>query len=110
MCAGVLPIVLTSLMVRQQNADPDDPRTAFIRAATWHGSLDRAEAILASHPEIASADVHTAAVVGDDEAVRRFLEADPANAVATSPPHGGEDRKSVVQGTRVGLGGSRSRN
>src|SRR5262245_19250059 len=90
MLAGVRPRVLTSLMVQSQNADSDDPRTAFIRAATWHGSLDRAEAILASHPEIASADVHTAAVVGDDEAVRRFLEADPANAVATSPPHGGD--------------------
>ena len=34
--------------------------------AIWHGSLDRAEAILAAHPEIASSDIHTAAILGDD--------------------------------------------
>jgi hypothetical protein len=26
-----------------------DPRAAFIEAATWHGSLERAEAILKAH-------------------------------------------------------------
>jgi len=44
----------------------------FFEAALWHGSLERASQILSDHPELASSDIHTAAVVGDDEAVRRF--------------------------------------
>jgi ankyrin repeat protein len=67
-----------------------DPREDFIKAAVWHGPLERAEAILAAHPEIASSDIHTAAIVGDDGAVRRFVEQNPANAAAKSPPYGGD--------------------
>ena len=62
-------------------ADPA-PRDAFIEASVWHGSLDRAEAILTAHPEIASSDIHTAAMLGDDVAVSRFLALDPGNATA----------------------------
>src|SRR5262245_27600393 len=90
MLAGGRRRVLTWSIVQPQDAASDDPRTAFIRAAIWHGSLDGAEAILAAHPEIASADVHTAAVVGDDAAVRRFLAADSANAITISQPYGGD--------------------
>lgn len=68
----------------------EDQRVAFIEAATWHGSLDRAEAILSAHPEIAGCDVHTAAILGDAAAVRRFLAQDPANATAKSAPYGGD--------------------
>jgi ankyrin repeat protein len=68
----------------------DDLRTAFIEAATWHGSLEDAEAILAANPEIAASDIHTAAILGDDAAVRRFLEDNPGNATATSAPYGGD--------------------
>jgi ankyrin repeat protein len=82
--------VLRSSIVQVQDGESDDARTAFLRAAIWHGSLAEAEAIRVAHPEIASADIHTAAVVGDDEAVRRFLAADPANAIRTSPPYGGD--------------------
>ncbi len=67
-----------------------DPRTDFIEAATWHGGLERAEAILAGHPELASGDIHTAAILGDDAAVRRFLAQDPASVTAKSPPYGGD--------------------
>ncbi|MGH2626967.1 MAG: ankyrin repeat domain-containing protein, partial [Anaerolineales bacterium] len=67
-----------------------DPRSAFLEAATWHGPLEPAEEILSAHPEIASADIHTAAVRGDDAAVRRFLELDPASATATSDPYGAD--------------------
>lgn len=67
-----------------------DPREAFIEAAIWHGTLERAEAMLAAHPELASSDVHTAAVLGDDEAVRRFLAVDPANALSKSGPYGAD--------------------
>src|SRR5437867_2352271 len=66
------------------------PRAAFIDAATWHGSLERAEAILAAHPELASSDIHTAAILGDDAALRRFLERDQANATAKSDPYGAD--------------------
>ena len=53
------------------------PRDAFIEASVWHGSLDRASGdLLASHPEIASSDIHTAAILGDDVGVRRFLALD----------------------------------
>ena len=68
----------------------DDVRTQFIHAATWHGSLEEAEAILAAHPELRSSDIHTAAVLGDDALVRRFLEADPQSVHAKSPPYGGD--------------------
>ena len=66
-----------------------DIRATFITSATWHGTLEPAEAILATHPELASSDIHTAAITGDDAAVRRFLERDPAAATATSGPYGG---------------------
>jgi len=69
---------------------PDELRTAFIEAALWHGALERAEALLAAHPALRSADLHTAAVLGDDAAVREFLRRDPASVTATSPPYGGD--------------------
>src|SRR5213080_2750699 len=65
-----------------------DPRAAFIEAAVWHGTLDRAAAILAAHPEIASSDIHSAAILGDDAAVRRFLALDPGNATVKGGPRG----------------------
>ena len=65
-----------------------DPRDAFLDASVWHGSLDVAEGILAAHPEIADSDVHTAAILGDDAAVRRFVERDPGNATAKAGPRG----------------------
>lgn len=68
----------------------DDPRTAFLEAATWHGSLKDAEEILAAHPYLATSDIHTAAVLGDDGAVRRFLEQDPAAVSTRSAPYGGD--------------------
>jgi ankyrin repeat protein len=68
----------------------DDPRAAFLVAATWHGTLERAEAILAAHRELASGDVHTAAVLGDAAAVRSFLARDRANATVKSAPYGAD--------------------
>lgn len=68
--------------------DGNDMRTAFLGAATWHGSLEEAEAILAAHPDISAADVHTAAVLGDEVAVRRFIARDGASASALSAPYG----------------------
>ena len=71
------------------------PVAAFIEAAcvpleSGHasGTLDRAQSILAEHPEVASSSIHTAAILGDDEGVRRFLERDPAAATVKSGPRG----------------------
>ncbi|HKR95300.1 MAG TPA: ankyrin repeat domain-containing protein, partial [Candidatus Angelobacter sp.] len=69
---------------------PPDPTTAFIEAATWHGSLERAETILAAHPEIAKSSIHVAAILGDDTVVRRFLADDPQNAFKKIAPYGGD--------------------
>lgn len=65
-----------------------DARAAFIEASVWHGSLERAETILAAHPEITSSDIYTAALLGDDAAVRRFLALDPGKATAKGGPLG----------------------
>ena len=69
---------------------PTDPRGAFLHDAIWHGNLTRAEALLAEHPELRSSDIHTAAVLGDAAAVRRFLAEDPAAIRSQAPPFGGE--------------------
>ncbi len=53
----------------------NDPRVAFLEAATWHGTLEEANAILAKHPGLATSDIHTAAVLGDEAAVRRIHRA-----------------------------------
>lgn len=67
-----------------------DPLAAFLEAATWHGTLDRAEALLSAHPELAGSGIHTAAVLGDDASVRRFLAQDPDSVTATAAPYGGD--------------------
>jgi len=72
-----------------------DPLAAFIEAAcvpldAGHGSgtLDGAAAILAAHPDVATGDIHAAAILGDDAAVRRFLALDRANATVKGGPRG----------------------
>src|SRR5262245_30778483 len=67
-----------------------DPVTDFIKAATWHGSLEKANAMLIARPELAASGIHAAAVLGDDAAVRHFLEQDPARVSATAPPYDAE--------------------
>jgi ankyrin repeat protein len=72
-------------MPENQNVS-QDPSSEFVNVSVWHGSLDRAREILAAHPEVASGDIHTAALLGDHEAVARFLAKDPANAAAKGGP------------------------
>lgn len=67
-----------------------DIRAEFIAAATWHGSLERADAILAAHPELATSDIHTAAVLGDETALRRFIAQEQGSVSAKSPPYDGD--------------------
>ena len=65
-------------------------RTQFLEAALWHGSLDSANRLLAEHPELPTSDVHVAAVLGEESAVRRFLETDGNAVNRTSPPFSGD--------------------
>jgi len=76
-------------------ASVSNPVAAFIETAcvprdAMHstGTLERAGALLAAHPEVASSDVHTAAILGDAAAVRRFLAVDARNATAKGGPYG----------------------
>lgn len=63
-----------------------DARAAFIEASVWHGSLDRSEAILAAYPEVATSDIFTASILGDDVLVRKCLESDPGSATSKGAP------------------------
>jgi len=65
----------------------DQLRAAFIKAATWHGDLAGAEALLAQHPQLAQSDIHIAAILGDQASVRKFLSQDLNNATARSGPY-----------------------
>jgi ankyrin repeat protein len=75
-------------------ASVSNPVAAFIVAACIprdashsSGTLERAEAILAAHPHVAGSDIHTAAILGDAAAVRRFLALDARNATAKGGPY-----------------------
>src|SRR3954469_5039906 len=70
-----------------------DPVSAFIDAAcvpldSGHasGTLERAEAILAAHPDISSRSIHTAAILGDADEVRRFVDNDASSATNKGGP------------------------
>ena len=67
----------------------DERRIAFIKAAIWHGTLEEADQMLAAHPEIATSDIHTAAITGNVDLVRDWLLDNAANATAVSEPYGG---------------------
>ena len=61
----------------------------FLEAAT-DGRGDRAERILALHPKIATANLHTALVLGDADTVSARLERDPSLATKPGGPRGWE--------------------
>lgn len=72
----------------------DDPVAAFIEVAcvprhTGHasGSLEHADMILARFPHVARANIHTAAILAEEEGVREFLARDPQSATAIGGPH-----------------------
>ncbi|HEX2558063.1 MAG TPA: hypothetical protein VHK86_07045, partial [Nitrososphaera sp.] len=67
--------------------DTEQIRTTFIKAATWHGDLTEADALLAQHPELAKLDIHTAAILGDHVTVENFLAADRTLATSTDKPY-----------------------
>jgi ankyrin repeat protein len=72
-----------------------DPVPAFIVAAcvpldSGHatGTLEPAEAVRAAHPEVGEINIYTAAILGNDAGVRRFLAIDGGLATAKGGPHG----------------------
>jgi len=76
-------------------AELKDPVAAFIEHAcvprhSGHrtGTLEHAELILERYPHVASANIHTAAVLADEEGVRVFLARDAGSATAKGGPHG----------------------
>jgi ankyrin repeat protein len=76
-------------------AEAREPFVDFVEAACapldgGHatGTLERAQAILAAHPELAVASIHAAAILGDAAGVRRFLAGDSGSAVRRGGPRG----------------------
>ena len=65
-------------------------RVEFIGASTWHGTADRADAMMAAHPELAGSDIHIAAILGDDAGVRMHLARDPGCVNGRSDPYGAD--------------------
>jgi hypothetical protein len=91
----------------------DDSVAAFVEAAcvpldSSHasGTLDLAQAILASAPEVAGHNIYAAAILGDDAGVRGFLATDQALATAKGGTRGWDaltHLKSMRCSTRMGL-------
>jgi ankyrin repeat protein len=71
-----------------------DPVSTFIEVAcvprhTGHGSgtLEHADLILTRYPQVATASIHTAAILADEPTVRTLLSRDPSAATAKGGPH-----------------------
>jgi len=104
-----------ALFVPMSATKSDDPQAAFLEEACVpldrghaSGTLERAREILAAHPEIANSNIHAAAVLGDDSAVRRFLERDRADATAKGGPRGWDALTHLCFSRFLRLDGSRS--
>ena len=74
-------------------ASTTDPAYEFLEAASvprdaWHatGDLVRADTLLAAHPGIGASSIYTAATLGNADAVRQFIAADPSSAVTRGGP------------------------
>ncbi|HEY3939602.1 MAG TPA: ankyrin repeat domain-containing protein [Bryobacteraceae bacterium] len=72
-----------------------DPVAVFLEMASaprhsGHGSgtLEHAEAILSRYPQVARANVYTAAILADEGTLRGFLASDPQGATAKGGPYG----------------------
>src|ERR1051325_1619655 len=75
--------------VEARTLEFDAAVTEFIEAAT-DGRPDRARRMLELHPKIRAANLYTALVLGDADAVRARLDKDPALATRTGGPRGWE--------------------
>lgn len=71
-----------------------DPVPVFIEVACvdrhgWHGggTLEQAEIVRARYPEVSTANIYSASVLGDAATVRSFLAQNPSLATAKGGPH-----------------------
>jgi ankyrin repeat protein len=85
---------IESLRYQSSAEAQSNPVTAFIEAASVPkvgahvaGTLDLAQTILAEHPEVAADSIYTAAILGEEALVRRFVERDPASATRKGGPY-----------------------
>ncbi len=85
---------IETLHLTSSVASLSDPVSAFIQAACVprdashaSGTLERAELILKRYPEVARANIHTAAILADENSVRNFLSTDRRNATQPGGPH-----------------------
>jgi hypothetical protein len=92
-----------------------DPIAGFIEVAcvprqSYHGSgtLKHAERILERFPQVATANIFTAAILADEAAVRAFLARDPKAASATGGPHGWDALTHLCFSRYLRLDGQRS--
>jgi ankyrin repeat protein len=85
---------ITTLNLIRSVAELNNPVAAFIEVACvprhdGHGSgtLEHAQLILQRYPHVATANIHTAAILADEPTVRAFLARDPSQANAKGGPH-----------------------
>jgi ankyrin repeat protein len=89
------PVRITKINpIQEQRGDMVDPLREFIEAACvpldlGHGSgtLERAESILRTNPELLTSNIYTAAILGDDVAVCQFINRDRTSATAKGGPY-----------------------
>ena len=84
-------------LARYQNSSnaQSDPLRAFVEAASvprtgsshTSGTLDVAQAVLSEHPWIATHSIYTAAILGDDTSIHRFLTRNPKDATSKRGPY-----------------------
>ncbi len=85
---------IETLRVIRAVEDLRDPVNTFIEVAcvdrhSWHGSgtLEHAEMIRARYPEVSTANIYSASILGNVATVRAFLERDRSLAAAKGGPH-----------------------
>jgi ankyrin repeat protein len=88
-----LEVVARYMRIPDRVVASDDPATEFLRLACLTYDDDgpdrwsRARQLLAAHPEIRDANIHTAAAVANTGRVRELLASDPALARADGGPY-----------------------
>ena len=85
---------IETLRIIRSVEDLDDPLNTFIEVACvdrhgWHGSgtVENADLILEHYPDVAEGSIYSAAVLGDEAAVRAWLARDASLATASGGPY-----------------------
>jgi hypothetical protein len=86
---------IETLRIQRDVESLADPVTGFLIAACvprdgsnhTSGTLEEAETILFRYPHVANANIYTAAVLGNEQAVLAFLSADTKLATAPGGPY-----------------------